>query len=134
MQEGIRIFASPVPLYDENPDPVTLEHQLIRFNRFSNFLNSVSDLRTSVVRLADMDGFQFTVYQCPVCWEQKSNTPICTFLLGMLEQAIKEFSHDQTYTVSETECVAIGSPACVFLLQRLNETELEAEEKTQESN
>ncbi|NTU75168.1 MAG: hypothetical protein HGA86_03510 [Anaerolineaceae bacterium] len=122
MREGIKVFSDPLtPEKETTTEQATNEIQLIRLNRFSNFLNSISDQITTVYRRGDMDGFEFVIHQCPVCWSQTASEPICAFFEGLLEQAVKIFSNDQPYSVTETQCKASGAESCVFLLQKTQE-------------
>lgn len=89
---------------------------LVRLNRLSNFLNSVSDMRTLVCKREGQPGYEFLIRQCPICNNRTSEESICGFFEGLLDEAVKEFSFKETYQVTEIECLAAGSPACKYLI------------------
>jgi predicted hydrocarbon binding protein len=120
MQEGIKVFSGTLPpLPEQGPDETTEQHMLVRLNRFSNFLNSVTDQQTSLVRLENSQGFIFKTHQCPVCWGRTSTSPVCAFFEGMLDHAAEAFSGTHNYTVVETTCIAAGSEDCLFTIQKI---------------
>ncbi|KAF0112200.1 MAG: hypothetical protein FD147_261 [Chloroflexi bacterium] len=134
MQEGIRVFSDLSSKESESTFGQSADELLlIRFNRFSNFLNSVSDQITSVYRLDSEDGFVFGIQQCPVCWGQSTHKPICAFYEGMLEHAVKTFSNDQSYSVIETQCKASGAESCLFVIQKTHESVSDPESTSQEN-
>jgi len=97
---------------------------LVRLNRLSNFLNSVSDMRTLVCKREGQPGYEFLIRQCPICNNRTSEGPICGFFEGLLDEAVKEFSFRDTFQVVEIECLAEGSPACKYIITE-PETDLE---------
>jgi predicted hydrocarbon binding protein len=119
MQEGIRVFRNTMSLPPEVTQYQTLEqHILIRLNRFSNFLNTVSDQQTSVYRFEGTEGFEFRVRRCPVCWGRSSAAPVCAFIEGMLVHAAEAFSGGRPFSVSEFACAASGADSCLFIIQK----------------
>lgn len=97
---------------------------LVRLNRLSNFLNSVSDMRTLVCKREGQPGYEFLIRQCPICTDRTAEESICGFFEGLLDEAVKEFSFKETYQVVEIECLAAGSPACKYVI---TEPEMNAE-------
>jgi predicted hydrocarbon binding protein len=89
---------------------------LIRLNRLSNFLNSVSDMRTIVCKREGLSGYEFVIRQCPICSDRKADEAVCGFFEGLLDEAVREFSYKDSYQVAEIECLANGSPACKFII------------------
>jgi len=112
---GMHFGTSPLPL---NPPAPVIEPDvlLIRLNRLSNFLNSISDMRTLVCQREGQSGFEFLIRQCPNCSNQKSDEPVCAFFEGFIDQAVKDFSYGDNFKVTETECLASGAPSCKFLI------------------
>lgn len=112
---GMHFGTSPlpaIPTYQAtDTDPL-----LIRLNRLSNFLNSISDLRTLVCRREGQEGYEFLIRQCPNCCNLKSDEPLCGFFVGFIDEAVKEFSSSDFYKVAEIECQAVGAPGCKFLI------------------
>jgi predicted hydrocarbon binding protein len=112
---GMHFGTSPLPPVPPIPviEPDVL---LIRLNRLSNFLNSISDMRTIVCKRDGQEGFEFTIRQCPNCSHIKSDEPTCAFFEGFIDQAVRDFSYSEDFKVSEVECIASGDPACKYLI------------------
>jgi len=110
---GTSPLSSTMPPVASTPDSDML---LVRLNRLSNFLNSVSDMRTLVCKREGQPGYEFLIRQCPICKDRTAEVSICGFFEGLLDEAVKEFSYKETYQVEETECMAAGSPACKFII------------------
>jgi predicted hydrocarbon binding protein len=112
---GMHFGTSPLP---PNPPAPVIEPDILlnRLNRLSNFLNSISDMRTLVCQREGQSGFEFLIRQCPNCVSQKSVEPICAFFEGFIDQAVKDFSYGDNFKVTETECLAAGDPNCKFLI------------------
>ena len=119
---GMHFGTSPLP---ETPALPVLDGDvlLIRLSRLSNFLNSISDMRTIVCKREGQDGFEFLIRQCPNCSEQTSIEPICAFFEGFIDQAVKDFSYSEDFEVTETECIASGAPNCKFLIKTIGVAE-----------
>lgn len=94
--------------------PLGRHSVLIRLNRLSNFFNSVSDQRSSVVLVEEPDSSIFTVHICPLCIERSSAEPVCAFFEGFLAEAAKMFSGGMDYSVHEVQCMAGGAKTCDF--------------------
>jgi predicted hydrocarbon binding protein len=118
---GMHFGTSPLPATPTAPviDPEIL---LIRLNRLSNFLNSISDMRTLVCKREGQSGFEFHIRQCPNCSHINSTERICTFFEGYIDQAVKDFSYSENFKVIETECLAAGAASCKFLMTSLDAT------------
>jgi predicted hydrocarbon binding protein len=110
---GLHFGTSPLPSTPLAPitDPDVL---LVRLNRLSNFLNSISDMRTLVCKREGQAGFEFHIRQCPNCATQKSQEPVCAFFEGFIDQAVRDFSYSENFLVSETECLAAGGQSCMY--------------------
>lgn len=66
--------------------------------------------------LEDAEGrFLYRVERCPICWgrAQQAN-PICYYMVGLLQEGLCWVSGGKEFQVVETQCVAVGDPACVF--------------------
>ncbi|MBI5031468.1 MAG: hypothetical protein HZB51_13145 [Chloroflexi bacterium] len=55
----------------------------------------------------------YTLDDCPICIGRFSQTPICHVYAGVLTEAVR-FATGHLPSVEETECVAMGYPACRF--------------------
>ncbi len=111
---GMHFGTSPLP---STPAPVMDDDVLlIRLNRLSNFLNSISDMRTIVCKREGQEGFEFLIRQCPNCSNQQSLDCVCAFFEGFIDQAVKDFSYSDNFIIMETECIAAGALNCKFLI------------------
>jgi len=122
MRAGRITFTHGLTIFDKGsitePQPGTgplgAHSVLIRLNRLSNFLNSVSDQR-SIVAAADVpDTYLFTIQVCPNCTDRSSSEPVCAFFEGLLSEAAKTFSGGLDYTTRELQCMAGGAETCLF--------------------
>jgi hypothetical protein len=75
-----------------------------------------SDQRTTMEE-AD-DHFEFTIHQCPRCWDRTAGKPICYSGVGILEEGCSWVSSGQQFQVEEVACIAVGDQACVFHIQK----------------
>lgn len=94
--------------------PLGAHSVLIRLNRLSNFLNTVSDQRSTVAVTDTADTYLFTVQVCPNCMDRSSSEPVCAFFEGLLAEAAKTFSGGLEYKTRELQCMAGGAESCVF--------------------
>jgi predicted hydrocarbon binding protein len=119
---GIHFGTNPLPVTPSAPitDPDVL---LIRLNRLSNFLNSISDMRTLVCKREGQAGFEFHIRQCPNCYTQVAHESICAFFEGFIDQAVRDFTYSESFTVTETECLAAGGQSCLYFITALTNAE-----------
>ena len=83
---------------------------------FSKFFNTVSD---QVVRIEEDDThWRWIIERCPVCWERKAEEPVCHLAVGVLNAASNWASGGHKYRIQETECVAMGAPNCVIMIEK----------------
>jgi predicted hydrocarbon binding protein len=71
-----------------------------------------SDQSCSVSETAE--ALTFTVSRCPVCWGRTSKEPVCSTIVGLLEETLRWLNPGQSLVVEETGCISRGDPACVF--------------------
>lgn len=83
---------------------------------FSKFFNSVSD---QVVSIGEDDKhWIWKIERCPVCWERKSEEPVCDLAIGVLQGAFGWVSEGKRWRIKETECVACGDKNCIILVEK----------------
>ena len=83
---------------------------------FSKFFNTVSD---QVVHIEEDDThWKWIIERCPVCWERKAEEPVCHLAIGVLNAASNWASGGHKYRIQETECVAMGDPNCVIMIEK----------------
>jgi predicted hydrocarbon binding protein len=75
------------------------------------------------LRLDDLgDRFAYVDHHCWQCAGQASDEPICLIRAGTLQEALRWVT-DQEFEVHETECRAMGAPACVWQITKTPKAE-----------
>jgi predicted hydrocarbon binding protein len=109
-ERGFKIFGKESEMGAQPATgPLGKHSVLIRLNRLSNFLNSVSDQRSSVAAIDVPDTFHFKIQVCPICLERSSQGAVCAFFEGLLAEAAKTFSGGLEYSLREIQCMASGA-------------------------
>ncbi|MBI4631658.1 MAG: 4-vinyl reductase [Chloroflexi bacterium] len=78
--------------------------------------SQVSDQYSTVEEL-DND-YVYTIHKCPCCWGRKSDKQVCYTATGLLQEAFKWVSGGHEFRVNEDKCIAMGDPACTFIIQK----------------
>ncbi|HZU87154.1 MAG TPA: 4-vinyl reductase [Anaerolineaceae bacterium] len=55
---------------------------------------------------------------CPLCADLHTAYPSCYFTIGFLQGFLSWTAGGKNYLVAETECVAMGHPACVLMIDQ----------------
>ena len=83
---------------------------------FAELFNNYTDQR---VRVEDNDGKLFWhIDQCPLCWERKSQDPVCHLAVGLLQEALYWLSGGKVFNVEEQTCIASGDAACTIMIDQ----------------
>lgn len=61
------------------------------------------------------EGYIIEIQSCPYCAGTTAEKPVCYFPVGFYTEALRWATGD-SYTVTETECVASGGTLCRFLI------------------
>ena len=81
-------------------------------------MTQISDQRTVVEE--SEKGMKYIVQLCPHCWGRENSTrPVCSFGVGLLEEALDYFSGGLKLRVEETQCTAMGGGACVYTIEKV---------------
>ena len=75
------------------------------FNKFSDQKSEVSEAE---------DHFVYTISQCPVCWNRKSDRPVCFAAVGILQEGLHWVSGGKNFRVEEVSCIAQGEEVCTI--------------------
>ena len=62
--------------------------------------------------------FIYTIHKCPTCWGRQGDKPLCHAGAGLLLEGLKWVSGGHEFRVNETQCVAVGDPQCVYVIQK----------------
>ena len=123
-KEGMRVFDKfKLPGMDAGTGPIGAPGLLIRLNRLSNFLNTISDQHTFVHPCESEYTFEFGISICPVCINRTSTEPICSFFEGLLTEAACSFSGGSDFSAIEIQCHAAGAENCLFEIKPAAESE-----------
>jgi predicted hydrocarbon binding protein len=52
------------------------------------------------------------------CWGRQTDTPACSYFVGLLEEVLLWISRGQRYYVEETTCIACGDSSCTFSVNK----------------
>jgi predicted hydrocarbon binding protein len=58
------------------------------------------------------------VENCPECFHRQTQEVTCHFWVGFLQEFMTWASNGRYYPVMESECAAMGAPACVFQIDQ----------------
>ena len=83
---------------------------------FAELFNSFTDQK---VRIEDDNGKLFWhIERCPLCWERKSQEPVCHLAVGLLQEALYWLSGGKVFHVEEVTCVATGDETCTIVIDK----------------
>jgi predicted hydrocarbon binding protein len=74
--------------------------------------NKASDQRSEVAE--EKDYFIYYIRQCPVCWQRKSDRPVCFAAVGILQEGLHWVSGGKNFRVEEISCIAQGNDSCTI--------------------
>ena len=74
--------------------------------------NKASDQRSELSEAEDH--FVYYIHQCPVCYNRKSDRPVCFAAVGILQEGLHWVSGGKNFRVEEVECIAQGRESCVI--------------------
>ena len=83
---------------------------------FAELFNNFPDQR---VRVEDDDGkILWHIERCPLCWERKSQDPVCHLAVGLLQEALYWLSGGKVFNVEEKTCIAAGDQTCTIVIDQ----------------
>ena len=83
---------------------------------FAELFNNFTDQR---VRVEEEGGkLLWHIERCPLCWERKSQDPVCHLAVGLLQEALFWLSGGKVFNVEEQTCIASGDPACTIVIDQ----------------
>lgn len=66
------------------------------------------------------DSYFFVMERCGLCWGRKASEPVCTFMVGILEEILFWVSRGRHFVVEETTCIACGDPVCTVVIDKVS--------------
>ena len=83
---------------------------------FAELFNNFTDQR---VRVEEEDGkLLWHIERCPLCWERKSQDPVCHLAVGLLQEALYWLSGGKVFNVEEQTCIASGDATCTIVIDQ----------------
>jgi predicted hydrocarbon binding protein len=83
---------------------------------FADLFNRHTD---QIVRVEEKDNKIFWhIERCPLCWERKTEEPICHLAVGLLQESLYWLSGGKIFNVEETACIAKGDMACTIVIDK----------------
>ncbi len=71
-------------------------------NIFTQFSDQISNVRD------DGDKYIYTLERCPMCWNRKSDRPVCYVGQGLLQEGLRWVSGGHEFKVDLAACIAKG--------------------------
>lgn len=82
----------------------------------------LSKLTDQEARLEEREGeLVFVIEACSECWGRASDEPVCFGTTGMVHEAVRWFTEEEGFSVTETACLARGDDSCTFLISKVPE-------------
>ncbi|HWQ03980.1 MAG TPA: 4-vinyl reductase [Longilinea sp.] len=101
------------PMFKNLPLQVKLR---VGLPAIARIISQLSD-QISTVEEKD-DQMIFSIQTCPACHGRSSESPACSFIQGLLQEGLKWVSDGGEFRVFESQCIAMGDPACVFFIDK----------------
>lgn len=95
------------------PSPRRIENGLQAMAAIANQMGQYEITVTS-----EGASWQLQSQRCPACLGRHSSEPSCYWVTGFLQEFASWAGGGRFYRVAETECRAIGAPACVFQIDK----------------
>lgn len=84
---------------------------------FAELFNKYTD---QVVRVEEKENKIFwNIERCPLCWERKTEDPVCHLAVGLLQESLYWISGGKVFDVKETACIAKGDEACTIVIDTI---------------
>lgn len=99
--------------YRLNPTPVRVRSGLMALAQV------LTDMYGHSVAVGEDDGsWMMRLDHCPYCYHRKSSSPICDFLVGLVQEYLSWTTSGRFYIVEEQECMAAGDEACTIRITK----------------
>lgn len=83
----------------------------------AGLLGKISDQPALVVDQTDR--FLFSLPRCATCWgRNQADRPLCSLMMGILQEWVKWLTAGQDWPVVETRCIAMGDAVCEFYIPK----------------
>ncbi len=79
------------------------------FNRHTDQRVRVEETETTIL---------WHIERCPLCWNRKSDDPVCHLAVGVLQESLYWLSGGKVFRVEETACHARGDERCTITVDK----------------
>lgn len=83
---------------------------------FASAFNRFSDQRVRIEESQDL--LFWHIDSCPVCFNRRSNDPVCHLAVGILQEALYWISGGKNFFIEEKKCIAMGDDTCTIEIQK----------------
>lgn len=81
---------------------------------FAELFNVHTDQK---VRVEEENGkLYWHIERCPLCWERRTQEPVCHLAVGLLQEALYWLSGGKVFNVEEVTCIAMGDETCTIVI------------------
>ncbi len=114
---GMKSFGALAGLADPAFQVLPLEMRCkIGLEALTNVLTHYSDQR---IQLQDEDEcYHWVVETSPTAWGRVADKPVCQAQVGLLQECLNWASGGREFHTYERACTAVGSPQCIFTIQK----------------
>ena len=83
---------------------------------FAGLFNTCTDQQ---VQIEEEDGkLLWHIERCPLCWERRTQEPVCHLAVGLLQEALYWLSGGKVFHVEEKACIAAGDKTCTIVIDQ----------------
>jgi predicted hydrocarbon binding protein len=83
---------------------------------FAGLFNNFTDQRVRVE--IESGKILWHIDRCPLCWERKSQDPVCHLAVGLLQEALYWLSGGKVFNIEEKTCMAAGDDTCTLVIDQ----------------
>jgi len=114
---GLREYGSQLGLTEIAFRLLPLSSKLhVGAKAFADLFNRHTD---QIVRLEETeDQIFWRIERCPLCWERKTQEPVCHLAVGLLQESLYWLSGGKIFNVEEIQCIARGDPDCTIVIDQ----------------
>jgi predicted hydrocarbon binding protein len=117
LRYGLRELGGPLGLNTLDFRLMPLQKRVrLGLNKLAEAFSEQSD---QIITLSeDKNSYLWQVRNCPHCWQQQAEEPICNVTSGLLHEYLSWLSGGHYYHVVEIACTACGASECVHRIDK----------------
>ncbi len=82
----------------------------------AEFFNTLTDQHVRIEE--EEENLLWHIERCPLCWERKTQEPVCHLAVGLLQEGLYWLSGGKVFHVEEKTCIGAGDKACTIVIDR----------------